>query len=362
LRLEHLWLTDFRNYEAAELAPAPHGLTVVTGANGEGKTNLLEAIGYLATLKSFRGAPADALVRMGADRAVVRAEGHRDERALLIEAEVRPAGRDRVLVNRQPLKRSRDLLGAWRTTVFSPDDLALVKAGPALRREYLDDLLVAVSPRQDATLGDLDRVLRQRNSLLRQVSAGGGRPLPEDVARTLDVWDAKLAELGSAVADAREMLCRQLEPEAGKAYDALAGAPAVVGLAYQRSWNGDLAAAIAAARTDDVRRGVTTVGPHRDEVVVTIRTMPARTHASQGEQRTMALALRLAGHQVVRDAVGAPPILLLDDVFSELDPARAGALLAHLPVGQAILTTAGVIPDGARPAAVVRVRAGVIDG
>lgn len=362
MRLEHLWLTDYRNYETAELVPAPTGLTVVTGANGEGKTNLLEAIGYLATLKSFRGAPADALVRIGAERAVVRAEGHRDERALLIEAEIRPTGRDRVLVNRQPLKRTRDLLGVWRTTVFSPDDLALVKAGPALRREYLDDVLVAISPRYDATLGDLDRVLRQRNTLLRQAGSGGGRPLSEDVARTLDVWDAKLSELGTVVSDTREQLCRQLEPEVGKAYESLAGGPIAVGLAYQRSWTGELALAVAGARTDDVRRGVTTVGPHRDELGLTIAGMPARTHASQGEQRTMALALRLAGHRVIRESVGTPPILLLDDVFSELDQDRAAALLAHLPEGQAILTTAGIIPAGARPDAVFSVRAGAIHG
>jgi DNA replication and repair protein RecF len=362
LRLEHLWLTDFRNYQAAELLPAPTGLTVVTGANGEGKTNLLEAVAYLATLKSFRGAPSDALVRMGAERAIVRAEGHREDRALLIEAEVRPAGRDRVLVNRQPLKRTRDLLGALRTTVFSPDDLALVKAGPALRREYLDDILVAVSRQHDAALGDLDRVLRQRNTLLRQAAPSSGRALPDDVARTLDVWDAKLADLGTRVAEARERLCHQLEPEVAKAYDALAGASAVVGLTYQRSWTGTLADAFVAARPDDLRRGVTTVGPHRDELSLGIGTMPARTHASQGEQRTLALALRLAGHRVVCEAVGTPPILLLDDVFSELDQERAAALLVHLPEGQAILTTAGLLPPAAQPAAVFTVQAGEIRG
>ncbi len=361
MRLEHLWLADFRNYQAAELLPAPVGLTVVTGANGEGKTNLLEAVNYLATLKSFRGAPGEALIRMGAPHAIVRAEGEREDRALLIEAEIRPTGRDRVQVNRQPLKRTRDLLGALRTTVFSPDDLALVKGGPALRREFLDDLLVAVSPRYDATLGDFERVLRQRNTLLRQ-AGGGNRPLPDEVARTLDVWDAKLIELGGAVADAREQLAGQLEPEVGKAYDSLAGVPAVVGLVYQRSWNGELAAAVAAARQDDIRRAVTTVGPHRDEVVLSIAAMPARTHASQGEQRTMALALRLAGHGVVTEAVGTPPILLLDDVFSELDQERSGALLTHLPPGQAILTTAGALPPGAHPAAVFAVRGGAIDG
>src|SRR5207237_5582271 len=174
----------------------PSGLTVVQGANGEGKTNLLEAVGYLATLSSFRGAPAEALVRVGAESAVVRAEGEREGRSLLIEASLPRVGRDRVLVNRQPLRRARDLVGYLRVSVFSPDDLALVKGGPAERRRYLDDTLVALHPKNDVLQGDLDRVLRQRNTLLKQA---GGR-LTDEVAATLDVWDAKLASLGGALA------------------------------------------------------------------------------------------------------------------------------------------------------------------
>jgi DNA replication and repair protein RecF len=365
MRLERLWLTDFRNYRTAELAPALDGLTVVTGANGGGKTNLLEAVGYLATLRSFRGVPGDALVRVGASRAIVRAEGRRDARSLLLEAELYPAGRDRVLVNRQPLKRARDLLGALRTTVFSPDDLTVVKGGPALRRDYLDETLVAISTRHDALLGDLDRVLRQRNTLLKQalsVPGRRGRPPPADVVATLDVWDAKLAEYGEAVATAREDLALRLEPEVGKAYDQLAGAPADISVVYERSWTGPLATAVAEARTEDLRRGVSTVGPHRDELVLSVGGLPARTHASQGEQRSLALSLRLGSHGVVSEAVGTSPILLLDDVFSELDPDRAAALLAHLPAGQALLTTAGPLPSGAFPAARFTIENGTIRG
>jgi DNA replication and repair protein RecF len=313
-------------------------------------------------LRSFRGAPPEALVRVGAACAVVRAEGHREGRALLLEAELRPGGRDRVLVNRQPLKRSRDLLGALRTTVFSPDDLAVIKAGPVLRRQYLDEVLVGVSTRHDALLGDLDRVLRQRNALLKQAQGGAGRrPLPDDVVVTLDVWDNKLSEVGTAVAIAREELCARLEPEVAKAYEGLAGG-ATIGLRYQRCWPGELGAALVAAREDDLRRAVTTVGPHRDELVLSIGDLPARTHASQGEQRSLALALRLASHAVVNDAVGTPPILLLDDVFSELDPERSASLLAHLPDGQAILTTAGPLPPEARPAARFVVQGGHLHG
>ena len=357
MRVERLWLTDFRNYTAAELAPAP-GLTAIVGANGEGKTNLLEAIGYLATLSSFRGAPGEALVRSGCDTAVVRAELRSgDDRAALVEAELRTSGRDRVLVNRQPLRRTRDLLGTIRVSVFSPDDLALVKGGPGERRRYLDDVLVACAPRHDATLGDLDRILRQRNTLLKQ---SGGR-LSAEVEATLDVWDAKLAEVGTALGEARQKLAERLEPLVGKAYDDVASAAAQVTLSYEAPWRAEgLGAALLAARGDDLRRGVTTVGPHRDELAVGIGGLPARTHASQGEQRSLALALRLASHTLVTEVTGTAPVLLLDDVFSELDPDRSDALLRHLPPGQALLTTAGPLPEGAEPGLVVRVRAGEV--
>lgn len=354
MRVDRLWLTDFRSYESAELAPAPDGLTVVVGANGEGKSNLLEAIAFMATLSSFRGAPDEALVRSGAAQAVVRLEGERDGRALLVEAEVNPVGRNRVLVNRQPLKRARDLLGALRVTVFSPDDLALVKGGPTERRRYLDDTLVSLHPRHDALRADVERVLRQRGALLKQA---GGR-LTAEVASTLDVWDAKLASGGTALAEARDELVARLEPLVGKAYDQVAHAAADVTVRVARSWDGLLTEALAAARTADLRRGVTTVGPHRDELALSIGGLPARTHASQGEQRSLALALRLASHEVVTQATDTSPVLLLDDVFSELDPDRSDALLAHLPTGQAILTTAGAVPPGARPAATVRVSGG----
>jgi DNA replication and repair protein RecF len=358
VHLDRLWISDFRNYQAAELVPAPTGLTVIMGNNGEGKTNLLEAIGYLATLGSFRGAPPDALVRRGADVAIVRAQAERDGRRLLIEAELRPNGRDRVQVNRQPLRRARDLLGALQVTVFAPDDLALIKAAPHGRREYLDDLLVALHPRHDGLRRDLDRILRQRNALLKQA---GGNPRPAaDIVTTLDVWDQKLAETGTAVADARADLLTTLGPELSTVYDHLAERAAHVTASYQRSWDGPLAAALAAARGDDLRRGLTTVGPQRDDLVVTLGDLPSRTHASQGEQRSLALALRLAGHLLVTRELGGPPLLLLDDVFSELDADRSSALLDSLPAGQAFVTTAGHLPSPARPELVVRVEGGKI--
>lgn len=358
MRLGRLWLTDFRNLASVDLE-LPPGLTAVLGANGEGKTNLLEGVAYLATLSSFRGAPGEALVRAGAQCAVVRAEVDPEQpgRAAetLIEAELRPAGRDRVMVNRQRLRRTADLVGTARVSVFSPDDLAVVKGGPERRRRLLDELVVAGSPRLAAVRADLDRVLRQRATLLRQAA---GRLTPE-IAATLDVWDTKLSDLGETLAGARARLVGQLEPLVGKVYDQVAAGAARVTASYVAPWRDQgLASALAAARPDDVRRGMTTVGPHRDDVALGIAGLPARTHASQGEQRSLALALRLAGHQLVTEVSGSPPVLLLDDVFSELDPDRSAALVAHLPPAQALLTTTGSLPAGVAPELVLRVRDG----
>jgi len=354
VKVTQLWLTDFRNYTSAELCPAPDGMTVLIGANGQGKTNLLEAVSWLATLESFRGAPDEALVRGGARRAVIRAQADRDGRALLVEAELVVAGQDRVQVNRQPLRRARDLLGAIRVTLFSPDDLALVKGSPGGRRRFLDQALVALSPRHDQLRGDLERVLRQRASLLK---ASGSRP-GAGLLASLDVWDAKLAEVGEEVADARASLVGALAALATGAYQELAGESVPVTLSYQRSWEGNLAIALLASRNDDLRRGITTVGPHRDDLVLGLGGLPSRHHASQGEARSLALALRLAVHRAVAEEVGSAPVLLLDDVFSELDNDRAAALLAHLPAGQCLLTTTGEVPFQAQPDLVIRVDGG----
>jgi DNA replication and repair protein RecF len=372
VRLVKLWVGDFRNYQSAEMEPAPDGLTVIEGANGDGKTNLLEAIAYLATLSSFRGVPVEALIRHGGDRGVVRAEVEREGRGVLLEVELHAGGRHRMMVNRQPLRRRRDVLGAFRVSVFSPDDLALVKGGPAERRQYLDEVLVALRSANDTVRADVERILRQRNALLKQAfkkrdgRKGGGDRLAEDVASTLDVWDAKLTSAGETLAAAREELVVALEPQVAKTYGQLAAGRGDVKLVYQRSWQGPLSAALAEARQDDLRRATTTVGPHRDELVLSIAgggsevpvQLPARTHASQGEQRSLALSLRLGAHTLVTDATGSAPVLLLDDVFSELDPARSIALMASLPPGQALLTTAGPTPPGSFPSRTVHVRAG----
>lgn len=358
MHLEHLELVDFRNYVRAEFELHP-GTTAVIGRNGQGKTNFVEGLAYLSLLGSFRSAPAEALVRAGAEQAVVRATiRQNDGRESLVEAELNRNGRNRFLVNRQRLQRSRDALGALRVSVFSPDDLALVKGGASERRRLLDDALVTLAVKNDALRLEFDRALRQRNALLKQC---GGR-LDDAAAVTLDVWDARVAELGERVGYARATLVARLGPFVADAYHTLAGDPHDVTLVYAPAWRASgLAAALAASRGDDLRRQLTTVGPHRDELDLSINALPARTHASQGEQRTLALALRLAIHHLVSQVVDDVPVLVLDDVLSELDATRAHALLVSLPAGQVVITTAGELPADAHPEATIRIVAGQIE-
>lgn len=354
--VERLELIDFRNYRQASF-DLTSGITAVLGRNGQGKTNLAEALAYLATLSSFRGAPPDALVRVGADAGIIRAAVRDDDREVLIEAELSRVGRNRVQVNRQKLGRTRDLLGAVRVSVFAPDDLVMIKGGPAERRRFLDDTLVALKVSYDAMRLELDRVVRQRNTLLKQA---GGR-LDDEITATLDVWDARLAQLGDQFGHARATLVARCQPMVAEAYEQLAGESAAVELIYEPEWRTTgLVAALAVARELDVRRGVSTVGPHRDELAIGLNGLPARTHASQGEQRTLALALRLAAHRLVAERTGSTPVLVLDDVLSELDPDRATALLHHLPPGQVIITSASPLPPAASPERVIEIAAGTV--
>lgn len=356
MRLRQLWLKDFRSYVELDLE-LPDGLTCVVGENGIGKTNLLEAIGYLVHLKSFRGADNSAMVAIGADRAVVRGQGSSKGRELLVEAEIPRTGRGRVQVNRQRLQRGADLAAAARISVFAPDDLATIKGSPGLRRDFLDDSVVALWPRQDDTRRTLVQVLRQRNALLRQ---RGGR-LDADGALMLDIWDERLAAAGEAMGAARLSLVNDLSPYVDRSYRQLSRRDDVVSLHYEPAWFDEgLEAALKQARKEDLRRGTSLVGPHRDDVLVMLNGAPSRSHASQGEQRTLALALRLGVHLLLSERHGEPPLLLLDDVFSELDRFRTAALFEALPLGQALLTTAVSLPEGADPALVLEAKPGTL--
>ncbi len=355
--LQQIQLSDFRNYTNTQVDFAT-GVSAIIGANGQGKTNLTEALAYLSTMKSFRGVPTEAMIRIGTTTAFIRARVlHDDGREILIEARLTSQGRNQVLVNGTKLPKTRDLLGMVRTTVFSPDDLELVKGGPHLRREFLDDSLVALANKYDALRLEVDRIVRQRNAVLKQ---SGGR-INNAVTSMLDLWDEKFSDSGTQLGNARSELVAKLTPFIVHAYEELAQRPSNILIDYSPEWlKTGLAKCLIESRTEDLRRIVTTVGPHRDDFEILINNLPARTHASQGEQRTMALALRLALHRFIGQTVGEIPILILDDVLSELDPERAKALLNHFPVGQVLITTASDLPVEAHITRRVLIKAGTI--
>lgn len=355
--IRRIELTNFRNYTQAAI-DLNGGTTAVVGMNGQGKTSLAEAMSYLSTLKSFRGVPNEVLIRDGTDTAYVRAHiVHDDGREILVEAELNRTGRNKVLVNKQRLARTRDLLGVVRSTVFAPGDLDLVYAGPAARRDLIDDAIVSISPRTDAVRSEVERIIKQRNVLLKQ---SHGRLTP-DIEMTLDVWDEKFVQSGTQLGEARASMVARLTPYVVDAYESLAGQATALDLMYEPEWRRvGLGPALAQARNEDIRRGVSSVGPHRDDVALHLKGMVAKTHASQGECRTLALALRLAIHKLVTEAVGEPPLLVLDDVLSELDPSRCTALLEHMPKGQVVITTAQDLPSAAHPNSIIHISGGRI--
>jgi DNA replication and repair protein RecF len=345
-----LEVADFRNqpHAAVDLQP---GVSALVGANGSGKTNLLEAIGYLATLGSHRLGQDAALVRVGAEAAVIRGVAVQDGRAVLLELEIRPGSGVRGRVNRAPVPRSRDLLGIVRAVLFAPEDLALVRGDPEERRRFLDTLAVQRLPRYLSTRQDFERVLRQRNSLLRSTS--GRLPTGASLA-ALDVWDEKLSTAAAELWAERLRLVRLLAPLVERAYQGLAGRDDPLVMTYSSTVLGEvdgpvpdpaelarlLRARLRADRRREVERGITLSGPHRDELVLVLGGLAARTHASHGEAWSLALALRLASHELLTSE-GDEPLLLLDDVFAELDRARRERVAAAaLAAEQAIVTAA----------------------
>ena len=363
MRVTHLSLRDFRSYTEVEL-PLDAGVTALIGPNGQGKTNLVEAVGYLSTLGSHRVAQDAPLVRLGAERAVVRGQVVRDDRSLLLEVEITPGKANRARVNRSPVPRAREMLGILRSVLFAPEDLALVKGDPAERRRFLDDLLVLRTPRYAGVRADYDRVLKQRNALLRS-GAGARRSREQSVdLRTLEVWDSHLSSAGAELLAGRIDLVEGLRPLVDKAYQAVAessfasAGPAAID--YRSSLGEDvplvadrdmLSAAmlnqISEVRKAELERGITLVGPHRDELVLKLGPLPAKGYASHGESWSFALALKLAAYDLLRaetDA-GGEPVLVLDDVFAELDGHRRERLANLVAGAEQVLVTAAVPED-----------------
>ena len=387
--VSHLSLLDFRSYSQVDVELEP-GINTLVGPNGQGKTNLVEAIGYVATLGSHRVATDAALIRAGAARAVVRTRIVRGDRASVIELEITQGKANRARLNRSPVARPRDILGIARTVLFAPEDLVLVKGDPDARRRYLDELAVLLVPRMAGVFADYDRVLRQRGALLKTAGAARRSAASADL-RTLDVWDAKLAEVGAQIIALRTELVAALAPHVATAYEQVSAgqghaeieyksslAAALGGAAHTDTMTraGDtppdavaptaqielqLLEAMAALRSKEIERGVCLVGPHRDDLVLTLGGLPAKGYASHGESWSFALALRLASYRLLTDGPGSTPgtesfwfaesgpdtepVLILDDVFAELD-ARRRTRLAELVAGAGqVLITAAVLHD-----------------
>ncbi|MGR4881648.1 DNA replication/repair protein RecF [Streptomyces sp. LARHCF249] len=358
MHVSHLSLADFRSYARAEV-PLDPGVTAFVGPNGQGKTNLVEAIGYLSTLGSHRVSSDAPLVRMGADRAIIRAAVTQGERQQLVELELNPGRANRARINRSSQVRPRDVLGIVRTVLFAPEDLALVKGDPGERRRFLDELVTARSPRMAAVRSDYERVLKQRNTLLKSAAMArrhGGRSM--DLS-TLDVWDQHLARAGAELVAQRLDLIATLLPLADKAYEQLAPGGGPLGLSYKSSAGEPvdsgsarsreavcevLLAALAEVRKQEIERGVTLVGPHRDDLLLRLGELPAKGYASHGESWSYALALRLASYELLRSE-GAEPVLILDDVFAELDARRRERLAELVAPGEQVLVTAAVDDD-----------------
>lgn len=383
--LEHLSLTDFRSYAQVDLTLAP-GVTVLVGSNGLGKTNLVESIGYLSTLSSHRVSQDGPLLRFGTDRALIRAQLVRAEQKVMVEVEINASRANRARINRANPVRARDILGLCRTVLFAPEDLALVKGDPGNRRRFLDDLLVVLLPRHAGTRSDYDRVLKQRNALLKSARAQhfSRSGVSEGNLSTLDVWDEHLASAAAQLLAARLDLLTRLRPHMGEAYAQLTDGSKLLRAVYRSSLQpvemhdgaspdiagepvvggeedgDDLSLCTVAeltqkyrtelvrSRTRELERGMSLTGPHRDELDLLLGTAPARGYASHGESWSIALALRLASFHVLdedKHVAGNQPILILDDVFAELDTQRRRKLALMVASAEQVLVTAAVGAD-----------------
>ena len=349
-------LTDFRSHGQVDLEFSP-GVTTFIGLNGQGKTNLIEAIGYVSSLSSHRVASDAPLVRLGAQIAFVRCGITADDREITVDLAITPGRANKARINRSPVPRTRDVLGLLRTVLFAPEDLSLVKGDPSERRRFLDDLLIQRSPRLAGTRSDYERVLKQRNALLKSASVARRRA-EEEMLRTLEVWDDQLATIGGQLIQERICLTQDLLPLTVDEYGLIAGTHgSPLGLRYvssitdlaelpgdKDSWRVRILEELLRRRSDELNRGLTLVGPHRDDLLLSLADTPAKGFASHGEAWSIALALRLGSYALLR-ADGVEPVLMLDDVFAELDATRRERLAERVRTAQQVLVTAAVEAD-----------------
>lgn len=388
MRVTHLSLTDFRNYRTAEV-PIAAGANLFVGRNGQGKTNLVESLGYLSTLGSHRVSSDQAMIRKDADSAIVRARIHHDGRDLLVEVQLNRSAPNRAQVNRGAIK-TRELPRYFSSVLFAPEDLALVRGEPSIRRRFFDQLLIQRNPRFSGVIADYERVLKQRNTLLKSARSSG---LKEERLSTLDIWDERLVALGSELVDARVDLVNRLSGPLVAAYQSVAGDdhhPKLMPLltirgAHIDDVDGDGSSddadvtdstgvttvttgdafrqALASLRRKELDRGLTLVGPHRDDVLFELNGLPAKGYASHGESWSFALALKLASAELLRrESSTGDPVLILDDVFAELDQARRRMLATAVAGYEQVLITAAVFDDVPEDltAHTVRIEAGAV--
>lgn len=358
--VRRLALRDFRSWAQVDLDLEP-GRTVFVGRNGFGKTNLLEALWYSTTLGSHRVGTDAPLIRAGADRAVISTIVVNEGRECAVDLEIAAGRANKARLNRSPVRSTREVVGVLRAVLFAPEDLALVRGDPAERRRYLDDLAAVRRPTIAGVRADYDKVLRQRTALLKSLSGARFRG-DQGALDTLEVWDSRLAEHGAALMAARIGLVNQLAPEVEKAYQLLAPESRAAAIGYrasseavvapvgddQQALQAALLEALAARRSAELERGVCLVGPHRDDLELRLGDQPAKGFASHGESWSFAVALRLAAYELLRTD-GSDPVLLLDDVFAELDTKRRRALATVAESAEQVLVTAAVpedIPDG----------------
>lgn len=355
--VDFLELTDFRSYRQVEVELSP-GVSVFEGQNGQGKTNLVEAIEYLSTLASHRVSQDQPLVRAGADQAVIRAgvrAGVNDERRIQLDIEIQPGKSNRARLNRGVMPKASAILGMLRVVLFSPDDLAVVKGEPKDRRRFLDEMVIGRWPRMAGVKADYERVVRQRNALLKQMSGRTNKVPDENAEFTLQVWDSQLCDFGAELLAARLDSLTDMTPFTKGAYELIAPINNVAQAEYKCSFplpeessekalRAQMADVLIARRGEELARGVTLIGPHRDDVLLSIGELPAKGYASHGEAWSLALSLRLAVFELLRSD-GIEPVLLLDDVFAELDAVRRLRLADAIAEAEQVLITAAVGTD-----------------
>lgn len=353
--LKRLELRDFRNYKELIFEPKTTGTFAIIGNNGQGKTSLLEAIGFLSNKNSFRGANKDVIIRYEQDDAVIRGLFESSSgREILVEASMSRSNRDRFLINKQAHSKVSTISNVIPTTIFSAQDIEVVRGAPSLRREFLDRNIEMLYPKGASLIANVEKILKQRSVLLKQ---SGGSATPEIIS-TLDVWDQQLSNFGTRLVELRESISTQIQPYINQAYKDISGSENIISLSYKRSWQGDLIDNLKETRKVDLRRQSNGVGPHRDDLEILLNEHPIRFNGSQGEQRTSAYALKVGFHALYRNETNEDPILLLDDVFSELDNYRSDALLNSVLASQTILTTTGLIPKALEPTLKIYIKQG----